>query len=325
MQCWLLLTFLMLSNFKTSAAEVPRLDYCYKETDCNPYLWVKSYPSCLPQKDKLHSPIDLNDEAVRNDTVPALMFRGLARSGTVKNVRDTVVVDFDECMTVSGGWLKYKYRLVQIRFHWGSKTTNGSEHTLNNRRFPMEMQLVGVAPGYKDVKSALNQQSGVAMIGVFIDIGPVNNVHFKAISDAVSKVPYPGDSVKVTLPTLLQLMPTSNEPGNRIKFFYYQGGLTTPPCSQTVDWIVLENPVLISSEQYLAFVTHLYYSDKSDSDQKLLEENYRPIQSSAMHKVLVSAQALEFHLARGASRSLQTFFIPLCVLLSLLHLSLTMV
>uniref|UniRef100_A0A3B1IR52 Carbonic anhydrase 3-like n=1 Tax=Astyanax mexicanus TaxID=7994 RepID=A0A3B1IR52_ASTMX len=223
----------------------PRLDYCYKETDCNPYLWVKSYPSCLPQKDKLHSPIDLNDEAVRNDTVPALMFRGLARSGTVKNVRDTVVVDFDECMTVSGGWLKYKYRLVQIRFHWGSKTTNGSEHTLNNRRFPMEMQLVGVAPGYKDVKSALNQQSGVAMIGVFID--------------------------------------------------------------------------------YLAFVTHLYYSDKSDSDQKLLEENYRPFQSSAMHKVLVSAQALEFHLARGASRSLQTFFIPLCVLLSLLHLSLTMV
>uniref|UniRef100_A0A8B9GYF9 carbonic anhydrase n=1 Tax=Astyanax mexicanus TaxID=7994 RepID=A0A8B9GYF9_ASTMX len=207
----------------------------------DPYLWVKSYPSCLPQKDKLHSPIDLNDEAVRNDTVPALMFRGLTRSGTVKNVRDTVVVDFDECMTVSGGWLKYKYRLVQIRFHWGSKTTNGSEHTLNNRRFPMEMQLVGVAPGYKDVKSALNQQSGVAMIGVFIDIGPVNNVHFKAISDAVSKVPYPGTweisiCKKTTAVTL-------------IKFFYYQGGLTTPPCSQTVDWIVLENPVLISSEQ----------------------------------------------------------------------------
>lgn len=50
-----------------------------------------------------------------------------------------VVVVFDVGMTVSGRWLKYNYKLVEMRFHWGSNNTNGSEHTLNKRRFPMEV------------------------------------------------------------------------------------------------------------------------------------------------------------------------------------------
>ncbi|KAL7827282.1 hypothetical protein SRHO_G00330000 [Serrasalmus rhombeus] len=64
------------------------------------------------------------------------------------------VVEFDAGMTVSGGWLEYEYQLVEMRFHWGSKTTNGSEHTLNKHRFPMEMQIVGVALGFADVWTA---------------------------------------------------------------------------------------------------------------------------------------------------------------------------
>ncbi|XP_072537235.1 carbonic anhydrase 2-like [Salminus brasiliensis] len=322
MQCWILRSFLIASVFTASAVRGSPLGYCYKEDDCDPYMWVKLYPSCLPQKNKLHSPIDLSEEAVRNDSIPSLKLQGFLHpqaSWTVANVRDTVVVEFNEGMTVSGGWLKYKYRLVEMRFHWGSKTTNGSEHTLNRRRFPMEMQIVGVAPGYKDVESALLQQSGVAMMGVFIDIGAKSNLHFKAISDAVDKVPYPGDSVTVTPPALLHLMPEKST-----KFFYYQGGQTTPPCSQTVDWIVFEKPILISKEQYLQFVTCLYYSNKNDPGQKLLVENYRPIQSSSVHKVFASAASLQIHSERGASQNQHEFFDPLLILLSLLPLSLTM-
>ncbi|XP_036435602.1 carbonic anhydrase 4-like [Colossoma macropomum] len=308
------LSFLMLMLFKVSAFKVSTLNYCYKEDDCNPYMWAKSFSSCVPNETKLHSPIDLGDGAVKTDSVLELHgFGDPQASWTVANIRDTVVVEFDTGMTMSGDWLQYDYQLVEMRFHWGSKTTNGSEHTLNKRRFPMEMQIVGVAPGFVDVETASHQQSGLAMMGVFIDIGAEENVPFKAISDVVTKVPYPGDSVNVTPPALFKLMP-----GRDSKFYRYQGGQTTPPCLQNVEWIVFEKPILISEDQYLSFATHLYYSDKNSPEKKLLVENYRPIQSSSKHQIFVST-AVKIHSARGATQSQHAVFIPLIILYCLLQ------
>ncbi len=42
-------------------------------------------------------------------------------------------------------------------------------------------------------------------------------------------------------------------PGNPRSFYRYQGSLTTPPCSETVDWVVLSQPVQVSREQINAF------------------------------------------------------------------------
>ena len=34
------------------------------------------------------------------------------------------------------------FKLVQIHFHWGDKSSHGSEHLLSGEAFPMEMHLV---------------------------------------------------------------------------------------------------------------------------------------------------------------------------------------
>lgn len=43
-------------------------------------------------------------------------------------------------MSLSGGGLPDVYHTVQVHFHWGGVATNGSEHTVDGRRYPMEVQ-----------------------------------------------------------------------------------------------------------------------------------------------------------------------------------------
>ena len=43
---------------------------------------------------------------------------------------------------MSGEPLKNTYELLQLHFHWGSDDTQGSEHTVHGKRFPMEMHQV---------------------------------------------------------------------------------------------------------------------------------------------------------------------------------------
>ena len=41
----------------------------------------------------------------------------------------------------------------------------------------------------------------------------------------------------------MQLIPENHS------FYYYNGSLTTPPCSEGVQWIIFEHPVSASKEQ----------------------------------------------------------------------------
>jgi carbonic anhydrase len=60
----------------------------------------------------------------------------------------------------------------------------------------------------------------------------------------------------VNLPSLLP---------NDQKSFIYNGSLTTPPCTEEVKWIVLEQPIEMDREQIDAF-------------QKIFSDNHRPVQ-----------------------------------------------
>lgn len=64
-----------------------------------------------------------------------------------------------------------------------------------------------------------------------------------------------------------------------LEFYTYQGSLTTPPCSQAVQWIVCPQVINISHAQMKSF------RSLSDSHGEVLENNYRHLQPKGARKV----------------------------------------
>ena len=52
-----------------------------------------------------------------------------------------------------------------------------------------------------------------------------------------------------------------NKPGQR--FFHYKGSLTTPPCSEVVNWYVLEQPLYMKAEDYKPFYEKFFNEEFS--------------------------------------------------------------
>lgn len=50
-----------------------------------------------------------------------------------------VILQVGSGMSVRGGGLPDVYHTIQLHFHWGGPATNGSEHTVDRRRYPMEV------------------------------------------------------------------------------------------------------------------------------------------------------------------------------------------
>lgn len=64
-------------------------------------------------------------------------------SGRLKTNGLDVTFSIDEenqhFFNITGGPLSYTYKIIDIKFHYGIKGYDGSEHTIGNRSFPAEV------------------------------------------------------------------------------------------------------------------------------------------------------------------------------------------
>lgn len=118
------------------------------------------------------------------------------------------------------------YELLQFHVH------QPSEHLLNGRRLPLEIHFVHAAP-----------DGTLGVVGVFAEAGAANPALQTVIDAAKAAAP---TSARPTL-DLNGLLPAGRD------YFRYEGSLTTPPCSETVDWAVLAEPITVSENQIEAF------------------------------------------------------------------------
>ncbi len=145
------------------------------------------------------------------------------------------------------------YTLKQFHFH------TPSEHTLDGKNLPMEMHMV-----HQD------SAGGFAVVSILFEEGKPN----ANIAKLVANLPAAkGDTVSVANERLdLEMHLPATE-----KAFHYVGSLTTPPCSEQVQWLVLQDRITASPDQIAAFASRI-------------GPNNRPVQ--ALHTRQVSTVVL---------------------------------
>lgn len=135
------------------------------------------------------------------------------------------------------------FELVQFHFHLPG------EHHIDGATFAMEMHLVH-----------RSQSGATAVVGVMISQDEADHPAFAPLwahLPVTENDVFISDMVCVNADDLL--------PDDHTHHFFYQGSLTTPPCTEGVRWIVMNEPVALSGAQVEAF-------------RRLYEGNNRPLQ-----------------------------------------------
>ncbi|XP_062268335.1 carbonic anhydrase 15 [Platichthys flesus] len=266
-------------------------DYCYNQPHCDPYAWGDMFPSCHPLLEEHHSPINLDQHTNRNLSLGPLHLEGfdVTQPGhwTLNNDGHSVVLQVGGGMSVSGGGLPDVYHTIQLHFHWGGPATNGSEHTVDRRRFPMEMHIVNMKSIHPNITAALDDPTGLAVLGFFIDVAYAENVHFRHISQKLSSVAYKGQTTRVKPFPLMSLLPKHN----MSQYYRYSGSLTTPPCSQVVLWTLYEVPVFISWSQLAQFTSQIFSTEEDAEQVTPLQNNFRHVHPTFSRTISASRDA----------------------------------
>lgn len=163
---------------------------------------------------------------------------------------------------LSGGGLEEEYVFDQMHFHWGS------EHTINGRRYALELHMVHHDRRYT-LREALSVKNGIAVLGVLFHVSLYENEKLQNILNSVDDI---ASTVGATAPITGPLTAADLLPHNRGSYFRYEGSLTTPSCMEAVVWTVFTQSMPLSLDQLEALKLM-----RSSNGSELLH-NYRQVQ-----------------------------------------------
>lgn len=185
------------------------------------------------------SPLDLGDTLAQTAALGAIAFSWRDNPLQILNNGHTIQVNLKDAggVTVQGK----EYALAQFHFH------SPSENSFDGKQYPLEVHFVH--------KSA---EGKLAVIGVLFRDGSANPAletlwnHLPTTAGQENAVPG------------VQVNPAALLPANG-SYYQFKGSLTTPPCTEGVEWYVLKETLQASADQVKRFVA-------------LVGKNARPVQ-----------------------------------------------
>jgi carbonic anhydrase len=200
---------------------------------------------------KKQSPIDIKDANAKPADLPALQFKYGSISPSIVNNGHTIQVNVPAGNSVQVG--DQSYELLQFHFH------TPSEERINGKQTAMVAHFVH--------KNAAGQ---LGVVGVLLQSGKGGSGFDRVLENLPARA---GQTVTVQD---LSLNLADLLPKERV-YYAFEGSLTTPPCSEGVNWMVLKQPVTVSAAGLKAF-------------RGLYKLNARPVQPLNGREVKVSSK-----------------------------------
>lgn len=198
------------------------------EPGTGPEEWGELHPdyaSC--SRGESRSPIDI--EAASGEGLTNIVFDyGTVSPLPLINNGNTILVPVPAGNGIEVDDLRYE--LLQFHFH------SPSEHTVDGLAYAMELHLVHLA-----------SDGAIAVVSVLFADGAGH----EALQPVFEAFPaLPGAPAQVNDPIeLIDFLP------ERQTTYRYEGSLTTPPCTEGVQWFIFTEPVEVSAEQVDTFRT----------------------------------------------------------------------
>lgn len=170
------------------------------------------------------SPIDVQDPV--QQTAPAPLPDYQPAASTIVDNGHSI----EATPTVAAGDLNVAgepFALKYMHFH------APSEHTIKGKSFPLELHFVNKTP-----------EGAATALGVMVEPGAVNPA-WQPLITAMASVK---SGSTVTAP-----LPWNSMAPKKFRAYNYPGSLTTPPCTQPVDWYLVDQPITMSPAQIAAF------------------------------------------------------------------------
>lgn len=211
-------------------------NYDYIATN-GPLTWWRLPNSQACRDGRSQSPI-LLDGGIRQLTAGSLSFNAAGRVGELEH-RGTAI----EVVNLEGN-LTYDRRTYRLRnFHFHTP----SEHRINREHYPVEMHMVHT-DGDRTV-----------VLGFVFQLSTTNNINPLARVALANVGRISAGQRTATSPL------DFNEIINYVRtrpFYQYGGSLTTPPCTEGVQWLVGTQPLFLDVATYNALKAAVRYNSR---------------------------------------------------------------
>ena len=198
---------------------------------------------------KMQSPINI--EMTHNAELPVLEIDFKPGPATVKNNGHTLEVksDTEGHITLKTDSTSDDYTFEQMHLHTPSETQ------INGQTYPLAGHML-----YR------NKAGKQVVIATFFEMGAENNT----LAPLLAVLPrHKDDAFTLGNFDIAGLFPAERD------YYAYEGSLTTPPCTEGIEWKVLKTPLSVSEEQLITF-------------QLLFPMNARPVQPLNKRTIQVS-------------------------------------
>jgi carbonic anhydrase len=192
--------------------------------------WKQKYPSCNGKK---QSPINIDTSKISEcNGLCSMSARYKPSSCNILNNNITPIINFDP-----GSFIKFKgilYELTKMTIH------TPSMHTVNSAHYDIELLL------YHCLNRSSCSDTGGVIISILLQSAEDDSGKLNAfLNEFINEIPIEESENELSVTVSPEWNPEILFP-NIKSFFWYEGSLPTPPCTETWTYIVFEEIQAVS-------------------------------------------------------------------------------